>query len=144
VSAVVARFGAVREQAGRDIAAAASLAEEGLWVGLSGEPVSGEEARELLVAAAEVLVACGWGWGDGLVTLVEALHEARRGPRGGMDAWAVGVRCLELLLRARTGAAVVSVEAWEQRRGRVLGDVLELLATAARFAQGHGPQGGAR
>lgn len=64
-------------------------------------------------------------------------------PAGDGDTRVVADRCLDLIIRARTGACSASVRAWEGRRGRTFADVVELLETAALFARLHGPTGGA-
>jgi len=72
------------------------------------------------------------------LTLFEALHEIARGEDGDIDSWTVATRCVEAVLRIRTGARFPDMSAWSQKRSRTVEDVRGLLQDAAAFAIQHG------
>jgi hypothetical protein len=47
--------------------------------------------------------------------------------------------CMELVLRARSGAGFASAGAWAERHGRTWGEVRNLLLVTAEFARRYGP-----
>lgn len=69
----------------------------------------------------------------GLV-LSRAVHEVDA------DVSGVAGRCLDLVLRAETGAPAASYAAWSRRPGRTIEQVTELLTQAAEFARRYGPE----
>lgn len=68
-----------------------------------------------------------------------AMHRIADSKAGDNDTRSVAERCVDMILRARTGASTTSLQAWEQRAGRSLDDVRDLLETAAVFAHEYGP-----
>ncbi len=74
-------------------------------------------------------------------TAWRAMHQVAATSAGDDDTRVVAERCVDMILRARTGASTTSLSAWEQRAGRTLNDVRDLLETAAVFASEYGPTG---
>lgn len=60
------------------------------------------------------------------------------------DVERVAGSCMDLVLRARTGAPSASYYSWSKREGRTFGEVCDLLVTAAEFARRYGPTEAAR
>ncbi|MFD4578174.1 hypothetical protein ACFWNK_38540 [Streptomyces sp. NPDC058417] len=102
-----------------------------MWHGSSGEPVTGEQAADLLRAAAAVLEREGWE--PGAFGLWEALD-------GHRDLKTVAVKILELLICAHTGAGAAEPRLWDLVPGRTAAQVLHLLRAGADYADRHGPQ----
>ncbi|MFB7896102.1 hypothetical protein ACFC1B_07205 [Streptomyces xiamenensis] len=57
------------------------------------------------------------------------------------DSALVAGRCVEAVLRARTGSANARLESWEHRTGRTFAEVREVLEAAAGLAREYGPTG---
>jgi hypothetical protein len=52
----------------------------------------------------------------------------------------VAARCLNLVLRARTGAPSANYSQWSGRAGRTLDEIRVLVAQASEFARAYGPK----
>jgi len=59
--------------------------------------------------------------------------------RVGPDVKSVSGRCLDLVLRAHTGAPSANHGLWSGREGRTFDEVRDLLVTGAAFAREYGP-----
>lgn len=86
--------------------------------------------RQLLALARDV-----FGSGDKRLTLTVALYRARSEGAGDDDTWAVAIRILEAILRARTGALTARYDAWAGKLGRTEEQVVELLGEAVTLAR---------
>lgn len=132
------RFARVLELAGR---------QPHLWVGPSGERVTGAEVGSHLGAAFMLLERDGWisvRRSSGPVelghTLSGALWRVRTDGPGDADSWAASRRCLDLVLAARSESGSADFEAWSEKRGRSFAEVRNLLLVTAEFARRYGPE----
>lgn len=122
---------------------AESLITDATWLGHSGEPVTGEQAARFLEAALAAVEKSGWNprssghslW-RAMLQLADSSFDA--------DTQTVAENCLRLIVRARTGALMVFLMQWEERQGRTLDDVRDVVTAAAKLARKHGPTGGGR
>ncbi|OMI34415.1 DUF6197 family protein [Streptomyces sparsogenes] len=118
-----------------------------LWVGPSGERVTGAEVGSHLGAAFMLMERDGWisvRRSSGPVelghTLSGALWLVRTDGPGDADSWAVSRRCLNLILEARSESGSADFEAWSEKRGRRFGEVRDLLLITGEFARLYGPE----
>jgi hypothetical protein len=72
--------------------------------------------------------------------LVDALRTVRLDALHDEDTQAVGVDVMEQILAAHYGSPFVDLDVWQEKAGRTLVDVLDLLASAATFARTYGPR----
>jgi len=144
---------------------AEDVAAEMHWRGLSGEIVTGADAAHHLESVLALLDKRGWtrtsaepeldesaGLRDVIKSLVRFLYGPVRGPLtvdeamllvpaedGDDDSRLAAKRCMESVLRMRTGATHADPGSWSERRGRTFEEVRGLLAEAAAFAREYGP-----
>ncbi|MFJ4637565.1 hypothetical protein ACIP69_18315 [Streptomyces hygroscopicus] len=117
-----------------------------LWVGPSGERVTGAEVGSHLGASFMLMERDGWisvrrpGGLDSGHTSAEALWRVRADGPGDADSWAVSRRCLNLVLEARSESGSADFEAWSEKRGRRFDEVRDLLLITAEFARLYGPE----
>ncbi|PJE97156.1 hypothetical protein CUT44_14345 [Streptomyces carminius] len=78
-------------------------------------------------------------WTPAPPTLNGALDAVSRTADGDADTETVAGRCIEAVLRLRTGARYPSLIAWSGKRGRTYEEICEVLTEAAAFARTHGP-----
>lgn len=70
----------------------------------------------------------------------EGLLLSQAADRVGSDVSRVSEACMELVLRARTGAPSASYRSWAGRADRTFDEVRDLLVEAAGFARRFGPE----
>jgi hypothetical protein len=108
------------------------------WIGVSGERPAGVSIAAHLTATADLLKLTGWE-----PTFERDLSAAMRAVRangaGDEDTQVVGRDLMEEILRVHLKAPFAQVDAWAEKPGRELGDLLALLAAAADLADAYGP-----
>lgn len=124
--------------------AAAARIDSRTWFALSGERVAGEAIAAHLSATSQLMRDRNWdpqvyGPGSGR-QLVDALRQVRLDALYDEDTQAVAVDLMEQILAAHQGAPFVDLDVWQEKASRTLPDVLDLLASAARFARTYGPR----
>jgi hypothetical protein len=108
------------------------------WIGVSGERPSGTAIFDHLTATAELLERTGWE-----PTFERDLSAAMRAARaqgvGDEDTQVVGRDLMEQILKVHLRAPFAQVDAWAEKPGRRLVELLDLLAAAADLAASYGP-----
>ncbi|WP_405531548.1 hypothetical protein OG592_27155 [Streptomyces avidinii] len=117
-------------------------AQPELWLGLSGEPSTGDQVATHLDAVAHLMRRDNWDpqwYGPTSDRRLEDafLYTAYDG-HGTPDTRYVGRQVMEHLLRTRLNAPYVDVWVWSEQPARTLDDLLGVLAEAASFARAHG------
>lgn len=141
------------------------------WRSSSGEPLTGEDIAHRLDLTLRMLEQRGWSTDyagrtqmalANLSRTLDAIETDRELPEsepiptslslsdalwqadGDGDTYRAAEKCLELIIRARTGVSYeVQYRAWESKRNRTFTDIHGLLTTTAIFARRYGPREGA-
>ena len=108
------------------------------WVGVSGERPSGADIFDHLTATAVLLEQAGWE-PTFERDLSAAMRVARAQGVGDEDTQVVGRDLMEQILRVHLNAPYAQVDAWAEKPGRQLAELLDLLAAAAELADSYGP-----
>jgi hypothetical protein len=108
------------------------------WIGVSGERPAGADVFEHLAMTGTLLEQSGWE-----PTFERDLSAAMRAARGhgvgDEDTQVIGRDLMEQILQVHLKAPFAQVDAWVEKPGRGLADVLDLIAAAAELAAAYGP-----
>ncbi|WP_143661183.1 hypothetical protein [Streptomyces sp. M41(2017)] len=108
------------------------------WIGVSGERPSGASISAHLTATADLLKLTGWE-PTFERDLSAAMRAARANGVGDEDTQVVGRDLMEQILQVHLKAPFAQIDAWAEKPGRDLADVLDLITQAAELAAAYGP-----
>jgi hypothetical protein len=108
------------------------------WIGVSGERPAGVSIAEHLKATAALLERTGWE-PTFERDLSAAMRSARANGVGDEDTQVISRDLMEQILQVHLKAPFAQVDAWAEKPGRGLADVLDLIAAAAELAAAYGP-----